>query len=187
MQQSFDLFFVSSNKNKYHEAKDILQSFGIRLGHINSKLEEIQEDTITKIALKKSQDAFSKWNKPLIIEDDGLFIFSLHGFPGPFSSYVFKTIGNKGILKLLGHKRDAAFQSVIVYCDGNEFKIFSSSIKGKISKKIIGDGWGYDPIFIPKNFKKTYSQIDKNKISHRYNALKKFAKWFIDKKISTDQ
>lgn len=185
MQQSFDLFFVSSNKNKYLEAKEILQSFGIKLGHIESKLEELQDDSIVNIALAKSNHAYSKWKKPIIIEDDGLFISSLRGFPGPYSSYVFKTIGNDGILKLLGAKRNAVFQSVIVYHDHNELKVFSSKVHGRISKKISSKGWGYDPIFIPKNYQKTFSQLNKNKISHRYKALKKFSRWFIDKKIST--
>lgn len=188
MRQSYDLYFVSSNKNKYLEAQEILKSFGISLGHIEFKLEEIQDISITNIALRKSQDAFSRWKKPLIIEDDGLFITSLLGFPGPYSSYVFNTIGNNGILKLLGTRRDAIFQSVIVYRDHKEFKVFSSKVSGKISKKIKGGGWGYDPIFIPKNSQKTYSQLkNKNEISHRYNALKKFSRWFIDKKISNDQ
>ena len=100
MQQLFDLFFVSSNNHKYQEAKSILDSFGIKLGFFRLNLEEIQSDSLKDIALKKARDAFSKCKKPLIIEDDGLFINSLNGFPGPYSSYVFKTIGNKGILNL---------------------------------------------------------------------------------------
>ena len=54
---------------------------------------------------KKAQDAFSKCKKPLIVEDDGIFIDSLGGFPGPYSSYVHKTIGNKGILNLLKYNK----------------------------------------------------------------------------------
>jgi len=104
MHKSFDLFFVSSNNHKFQEAKKILDSFGIKLGFFKSNLEEIQSNSIKEISSKKAIDAFSKYKKPLIIEDAGLFIDSLDGFPGPYSSYVFKTIGNKGILNLLKQK-----------------------------------------------------------------------------------
>ena len=105
MLKSSDLFFISSNNHKYLEAKKILDSFGIQLGFLKSDLEEIQSNSIHDIARKKARNAFFKHKKPLIIEDDGLFIDSLGGFPGPYSSYVFKTIGNKGILDLLKNKR----------------------------------------------------------------------------------
>ena len=109
----------------------------------------------------------------------------LGGFPGPYSSYVFETIGNAGIIKLLDEKRDASFQSVIAYCDSNNKLSFHGRINGKISAKQAGDGWGYDPIFIPEKESKTFAQIkDKNKISHRYKALVKFANWFERKQVS---
>jgi len=72
MQKSFDLFFVSSNNHKYLEAKNILDTFGIKLGFYKSNLEEIQSNSIKEIALKKAKDAYSKCKKPVIIEDDVL-------------------------------------------------------------------------------------------------------------------
>ena len=179
MQQLYYVFFASSNKNKYQEARTILAEFGIKLGFFNCKLSEIQSDSIRKIASHKVTYAFGQCKKPVIIEDDGLFIDSLSGFPGPFSSYIFKTIGNKGILQLVNTKRNANFQSVIAYCDKKQVVLFDAMIKGKISKKIHGKGWGYDPIFIQRGQKMTYAMLkNKNEISHRYLALRKFAKWF---------
>ena len=180
MHKSFDLFFVSSNNYKYQEAKKILDSFGIKLGFFKSNLEEIQSNSIKEISSKKAIDAFSKCKKPLIIEDAGLFIDSLDGFPGPYSSYVFKTIGNKGILDLLKQKRKAKFVSVVTYCDKNILKAFDSKLFGSISKFSKGKGWGYDPIFIPKNYTKTFAELNnKNELSHRYKALKKFSNWYL--------
>ena len=185
MQQSYDILFASSNKHKYQEARIILAEFGIKLGFFNCKLLEIQSDSIKKIALHKVTDAFNQCKKPVIVEDDGLFIDSLDGFPGPFSSYVFKTIGNNGILQLVNKKRDANFQSVIAYCDKKQLALFDAKVKGKISKKIHGKGWGFDPIFIPQGQKKTYALLkNKNKISHRYLALRKFSNWFVRKQKS---
>lgn len=182
MHKSFDLYFVSSNNHKYQEAKTILDSFGIKLGFFKSNLEEIQSNSLKEIAISKANDAFSKCKKPIIIEDDGIFINSLNGFPGPYSSYIFKTIGNKGILNLLKQNRKAKFVSIITYCDKNILESFHAKIDGSISKYVKGKGWGYDPIFIPNNLKKTFAELNnKNELSHRYKALKKFSKWYLHK------
>ncbi len=182
MQQSFDLFFVSSNNYKYQEVKKILNSFEIKLGFFKFDLEEIQSNSLKDIALKKAKDAFLKCKKPVIIEDDGLFINSLDGFPGPYSSYVFKTIGNKGILNLLKSNRKAKFVSIISYCDKKILLSFNAKLDGSISNSQKGKSWGYDPIFIPKNSRKTFAEMDnKNELSHRYKALKKFSNWYLHK------
>ena len=182
MHKSFDLFFVSSNTNKYREAKSILNCFGINLGFSKFNLEEIQSNSLYDIASKKARDAFSKLKKPIIIEDDGLFIDSLEDFPGPYSSYIFKTIGNKGILDLLKNNRKAKFVSIITFCDKTTLASFDGKLNGKISRTQKGKGWGYDPIFIPNNSKKTFAEMnDKNELSHRYKALKKFSKWYLHK------
>lgn len=187
MQEWSDVFFVSSNKHKYMEAKEILSSFGIRLGFFESLLVEIQSDSLAEIAKAKALDAFSKCKKPIIIEDDALLVRSLGGFPGPYSSYVFKTIGNKGIIQLTKKDRRAKFCATISYCDKKKKPIlFDGMTSGKISKKIQGKGWGYDPIFIPQGKTRTYAQIsDKNTLSHRYRALEKFASWFANRQKSS--
>ncbi|MCV0373833.1 MAG: RdgB/HAM1 family non-canonical purine NTP pyrophosphatase [Nitrosarchaeum sp.] len=178
MPQSSDLYFASSNKHKYQEAKKILQSFGIDVTFYKIELEEIQSDSLSEIASRKAAMAFGKLGKPVIVEDDGLFVDSLGGFPGPYSSYVFRTIGNKGMLSLVKNC-PAKFVSVISFSDGNISKSFEAKIDGKISTGIRGDGWGYDPIFVPHKSKKTFAELEnKNDISHRYKALKKFASWY---------
>ncbi len=178
---SYDVLFVSSNKNKFNEAKNILSKNGINLGFFKSSLREIQAESIKEIAALKVDEAYRQCNKPVIVEDAGLFVESLNGFPGPFSSYVFKTIGNSGILRLVKTNRKAKFQSVVAYCD-NKFGVvlFDAKVEGKISKNSKGKGWGYDPIFIPNRQNKTYAMLsNKNEISHRYKALKKFSNWFV--------
>ena len=180
-QMSYDVLFASSNKNKFDEVKKILANYGINVGFFKSSLKEIQSESLKQIATLKVDDAYRQCLKPVIVEDAGLFIESLNGFPGPFSSYVFKTIGNSGILRLVRKNRNAQFQSVVAYCD-NKFGVvlFDSKVHGKISKQTRGNGWGYDPIFIPNGEIKTYAMIsNKNEISHRYKALKKFSNWFV--------
>jgi len=200
MPESYDVIFASSNTHKYEEAEKILAEFDIELGFFQTELVEIQDDSLSKIALQKAENAYEKCKKPVIVEDDGLFIESLSGFPGPYSSYIFDTIGNNGILKLLalsesrlehsdknpflGENRDAQFVAIIAFCDSsNEPTLFESRVAGTISKNIQDGGWGYDPIFIPEKQNKTYAELtNKNKLSHRYESLKKFASWFNSKR-----
>ena len=181
MQMSYDVLFASANRNKFREAKNILHQSNINLGFFKVNLTEIQAKSLKQIAALKVDDAYRQCHKPVIIEDAGLFIESLNGFPGPFSSYVFKTIGNKGILRLMSSNRRAHFQSVVAFCD-NKFgvRLFEAKVEGKIAKSSSGKGWGYDPIFIPKGESKTYAVIsNKDELSHRYKALKKFSNWFL--------
>ena len=182
MQRSYDILFASSNKNKYAEVKPILQEYGIRAGFFKFTPVEIQSDTLEEVASDKARQAAKLAKNPVIVEDAGLFIDSLGGFPGLYSSYVLSTIGNSGILHLLGSKRKASFRSVVAYSSGGNPKLFSAIVDGKIALKSVGKGWGYDPIFIPKGYSKTYGQIvDKNQISHRRMSLEGFASWFARK------
>ena len=190
-QQLSELFFASSNENKFQEAERILSDLGVQINFYKTILEEIQSNDLNDIAEKKAINAYDLIQKPVIIEDDGLFINSLNGFPGPYSSYAYDTIGNKGIMNLLekSQVRDANFVSIIAYCD-NDYgvKLFESSIPGKISSVIEKGGWGYDPIFIPDGESKTYANVsDKDKFSHRAAALTKFSNWFLDKQKDNGQ
>ena len=185
MQQSSEVFFASSNEHKFEEAQRILSTLGINIKLFKTTLEEIQSNSLNEIAKRKAIDAFTKIQKPILIEDDGLFINSLNGFPVPYSSYAYDTIGNTGIIQLLENTelRDAKFVAIIAYCNGiDEVKLFESSIPGKISKEIEKGGWGYDPIFIPDGESKTFANVsDKDKFSHRSASLKKFSDWFMHK------
>ena len=185
MQLSSELFFASSNTHKFEEVKRILSKIGLEINFSKVTLEEIQSDSLGEIAKRKAIDAFSRVQKPLIIEDDGLFIDSLNGFPGPYSSYVYDTIGNKGLIRLLenNQSRNAKFVAIIAYFNGvDDVKLFESSISGKISLSIEDGGWGYDPIFIPDGETKTYANVsDKDNLSHRATSLKKFSSWFLHK------
>jgi XTP/dITP diphosphohydrolase len=181
----YELFFVSNNTHKYSEIKSILKDriINIDLKFHKQNIIEIQEDNIKKIALEKSICAYNILKKPIIIEDDGLFIKSLNGFPGQYSSYVFKSLGNTGILKLLkGNKdRSALFKSIFVYNNGVITKIFTGQINGTIATTITPGGWGYDPIFIPHKMNITFGKLkennQKNEFSHRRIALDKLVKW----------
>lgn len=182
------LYFASSNENKFLEIKNLLEKEkDIKIHFSKIILKEIQSESIIEVAEDKVKKAFNIIKKPVIVEDDGLFIKDLNGFPGIYSSFVFKTIGNKGILNLLkgNRNRKANFISIFSFFNGEIIESFSGETTGYITTKILPEGWGFDPIFKPENEDKTYGQIDtlkKNKISHRSKALRKFLEWY-DQKI----
>lgn len=147
-----DIYFASSNSNKYLEIEPILRQYGIVSHFAKMSLQEIQSESVQQIAEAKCTNAFDYLQKPVIIEDDGFYLSSLKGFPGQYSSFVYKTLGNQGILKLMQNRADrkAYFLSVIAYGDGHTFKIFSGKTRGMISKLATDGGWGFDPILCPK-------------------------------------
>ena len=177
------IIFASTNESKFNEIFLYLKTFNIELEFVRFESIEIQSNRLEDIALQKSKEAYGKIGQPLIVEDTGLFIDSLKGFPGPYSSFVLDTIGNQGILDLLlkKTKRSALFRSIVAYKDSNKHMTFSGDTKGTISEHITEGGWGYDPIFIPDGSTATYGQLgvtNKMGVSHRTNALNNFAEWY---------
>ncbi|MFX1449954.1 MAG: XTP/dITP diphosphatase [Promethearchaeota archaeon] len=182
------IYFASSNKNKLKEVNSILNAYGVNVEALLLESPEIQSDDPEEIARFSVKFAFNKIKHPVFVEDSGLFIEALNGFPGPYSSYVYKTIGNDGILKLMQNKenRTANFKSIIAYSEATNFiKTFIGQTSGTISTEILkgnNGGWGFDPIFLPEEGnKRTYAEMgieEKNKISHRKKSLEKFGKWF---------
>jgi len=185
--------FVSSNKNKIREASGILENYNIKVEPLIMECPEIQADDIEEVAKFSAEFAFNKIKNPIIVEDSGLFIEALNGFPGPYSSYVYRTIGNKGILKLMENKenRNAFFKSVIAFISAKDAVLtFIGMTLGKIAFMILkgnNGGWGYDPIFVPIEGKnKTYAEMgmeEKNKISHRKKSLEKFGIWVKENRV----
>jgi XTP/dITP diphosphohydrolase len=179
-------FFVTSNVHKFNEARLILAEYKVSVAMLRVEAVEIQDDSLESIAKASAIDAVKKCGLPIFVEDAGIFIEALKGFPGPYSSYVYRTIGTKGILKLMENidERDAYFQSVVAFSSPEEApKCFQGKVKGKISMEERGSsGFGFDPIFEPSGGnKETFAEItttEKNEYSHRAKAMRKFAEWY---------
>jgi XTP/dITP diphosphohydrolase len=180
-------FFVTGNIHKFNEARKILAEYDISVAMLNIDAIEIQDDSLESIAEFSAIDAAKKTNLPVLVEDAGLFVKALNGFPGPYSSYVYRTVGTKGILKLMQNerKRDAHFSSVVASCNPQESlepRIFQGKVEGTITYDERGkQGFGFDPIFQPYGRNGTFAEMtihEKNKHSHRAQALRKFAKWY---------
>jgi XTP/dITP diphosphohydrolase len=176
------LTFASTNHNKFLEVRSILAVHGITVEFAQINLVEVQSDSIEEIATEKAKNALLQVGERVIVEDDGLFIDSLLGFPGQYSSYALKTIGIDGIIKLLAGSADrsASFRSLIAFHDGGRLHISDGHVDGRISEKITKGGWGYDPIFIPAGTNLTFAELKekKSEYSHRKKALDNFARWY---------
>jgi XTP/dITP diphosphohydrolase len=183
------IFFATNNINKFNEARKVLAEYKIAVGMLRVKTLEIQSESLEEIAKTSVLEAYKRSNLPIIVEDAGLFIEALNGFPGPYAAYVYKTTGNKGLLQLLKNveNRKAEFQSAVAYYSA-EFKspiCFKGKAKGEITKEQRRSdneyGFGFDPIFKPVHSGKTFAEmgiLEKNEYSHRAKALRKFAKWY---------
>ncbi len=180
------VLFATGNLHKFREAALVLQEYGLKITRVDLKGIEIQAETVEEVAKFSATQVAQQLQTQVIVEDTGIFIEALNGFPGPYSSYVHKTIGNKGVLKLLKgiSNRRAIFRSAISYSKPNfSTRCFSGITVGKILHKEQGSyGFGYDPIFKPfRGGGKTYAEMtieDKNQYSHRSKAFKKFVKWY---------
>ncbi|MFX1516503.1 MAG: non-canonical purine NTP pyrophosphatase [Promethearchaeota archaeon] len=190
--RSIEIFFVTSNLHKYDEINAIFMQYtSIQLKLLQINLVEIQSSNLEEIAifsLKKCAEITD--HDCIFVEDSGLFITQLQGFPGPYSAYIFKTLGLKGILTLMeGFKnREAYFQSTIALKIEDRIETFSERVHGIISEKITDSGWGYDPIFIPKSDGVlTYGELGpkKNFLSHRFFATQKLIN-FLKKYFEVD-
>ncbi|MCL2359579.1 MAG: XTP/dITP diphosphatase [Nitrososphaerota archaeon] len=184
------IFFATANIHKFNEARHILGNLEIAIGMLKLKGDEIQSDNLQEIAEKSVQTAYKQCLLPIIVEDAGLFIDTLQGFPGPYAAYAYKTLNNNGILKLLENKenRQATFKSIISYCD-DQTRFDPLSFYGQSQGTITTQerhgqdkrGFGFDPIFQPNNSPKTFAEMtmqEKNSHSHRAEALHKFAQWY---------
>ena len=183
------IYFITGNEGKVHEAKEKFKHLHISLIQKNLGYPEIQTESLEEVAKFGALHVLKQHiTHAFILEDAGIFIDALKGFPGVYSAYVYHTIGLKGILQLLIHEknRSATFKSIYAYASHKEeIKIFSGECKGTIATEEKGNkGFGYDPIFIPEGFKTTFAEMDtneKNTCSHRGKSLEKLFTFLIDK------
>lgn len=99
------LIFFSTNNAKISAARQCLQPHGIEVNAREDALHEIQADDVELISRYKAAQAYARAGQPVIVEDSGLFIEALNGFPGPYLKAVMTTVGPPALLQLLeGHE-----------------------------------------------------------------------------------
>ena len=159
--------FATSSRYKYLLASSVLGKYGIRVAQRKLDLDEIQAISIEEVVLKKARDASAMITGPLIVDDSGLYINSLNGFPGALLKPVYLSLGNKRLAALCkGKDRNASFTSVLVFIDTARKveKLFSFKMQGRLAMHPMGnskEGWeAAGPIFMPKGYDKTLAQFN---------------------------
>lgn len=198
------IVFATNNKNKLSEIREILGSgFEVMsLAEIGCH-EDIPEtrDTLLDNAVQKARYVFEKYGYDCFADDTGLEVDALDGEPGVHSArYAEGTDHDSNanmnkLLRKLGDetRRTARFRTVIALLqkqqsgesagEGSVLHIFEGKVEGSIIKEKRGaEGFGYDPIFMPEGYDKTFAELGldvKNQISHRARAVKKLADYLL--------
>ncbi len=182
-----DLYFVTGNENKLNEVKSIL---GADVQGHNLDLREIQSVNLEPIAQYKARQAYDVLKKPVVVEDTGLFINSLNGFPGALIKWMLKSLSLEDICRMMryfGYDHTAVAKTVVCYYDGTNLETFAGEVQGIIVFEPRGDkNFGWDPIFSPLDTGKTFAEMsleEKNKYSMRRIAFEKLKDYF-NKKVS---
>jgi XTP/dITP diphosphohydrolase len=169
--------FVTTNEGKFREVFDRCLERGIRIERADRSYPEIQADSLEKIVRFGATVLDDQVSGDYVIDDSGLSVDALDGFPGPYSSYAYKRLGCAGILKLLAgaRTRGAAFETVLLLRRKGEHHTFRGECRGTIAESERGkSGFGFDPIFIPEGEARTFAEMDvkeKNRFSHRARAV----------------
>ncbi|MDO4979545.1 MAG: non-canonical purine NTP diphosphatase [Prevotellaceae bacterium] len=198
------IVFATNNKNKLSEIREILGSgFEVMsLAEIGCH-EDIPEtgNTLLDNAVQKARYVFEKYGYDCFADDTGLEVDALDGEPGVHSArYAEGTDHDSNanmdkLLRKLGDetRRTARFRTVIALLqkqqsgesagEGSVLHIFEGKVEGSIIKEKRGaEGFGYDPIFMPEGYDKTFAELGldvKNQISHRARAVKKLADYLL--------
>ncbi|MGM0397229.1 MAG: RdgB/HAM1 family non-canonical purine NTP pyrophosphatase [Bacillota bacterium] len=181
------LVLSTDNKNKAKELREILKDLPLEiLTKEESGVKDLyvieDGETLEENSLKKARELAALVNAMVMADDSGLFVDSLEGAPGVYSSRYGgedgnDALNNKTLLKdLKGKERTASFKTVIALIteDNRELTVYGEC-RGRILEEPKGEnGFGYDPLFVPEGYTETFAQLPvevKNSISHRRRAI----------------
>lgn len=191
-----EIVLATRNRKKLEEMQRLLEGIPVRLYTIDDFPEcpEVEEDEITfeGNAIKKAIAVSRCTGKIAVSDDSGLEVYALGGAPGVYSARYAgeKADDRANIEKLLSEMRDikdrrARFVCVIALAspDG-KVEVFDGYVEGTIGYEPIGEmGFGYDPVFFPRGFNKTFAEmvaIEKDKLSHRGKALERLRDYILN-------
>jgi XTP/dITP diphosphohydrolase len=178
-----DAIFVTTNEHKRREVQEIL---GVALQRADLDLPEIQAIDPAEVATQKvraAREALDRPDLPVLVEDSGLMVDAWGGFPGALTKWLMSSVGNEGLLRMLGQDEDRSAKAVCVVAlaeaDGN-LRTFRGEVLGSLAQSPRGSGgFGYDPIFVPAGSPHTYAEmgVGKNTDSHRARAFRELRGW----------
>lgn len=183
-----EITFVTGNAGKVRELRALLAPHGVGVVQDDRGYPEIQAATLAEVAAAGARHVLAGGlASPFMLEDSGLFVTALRGFPGVYSRHALDTIGCAGILRLMtdieAETRSATFRAHIAYVDpAGSLHGFEGRAPGRIATQARGDrGFGFDPIFAADGAGgRTFGELlaaEKGRWSHRGAAARAFASW----------
>ncbi|MBL6732972.1 MAG: hypothetical protein ISP84_00320, partial [Candidatus Poseidonia sp.] len=161
------VWFLTGNAGKVEEARHHFAPLGYEVRQLKVEDDAIVEpqaadlETVAQAKLNQAMAHLPSSSSMMLVEDAGLFVDALNGFPGVFSAHAMNTIGTVGVLRLLSHLssedpvqskrlRAARFEAVAVLWNGERTVVGHGVCPGSIATESHGEGgFGFDPIFIP--------------------------------------
>jgi XTP/dITP diphosphohydrolase len=196
-----DIVLATRNKKKIEEMKRIMADLSISIRTLDDFLgcPEVEEEGITfeENAVKKALTVAQYTGKPSIADDSGLEVYALNGAPGTLSARYAGEDANdrRNIEKVLFEMRSSADEKrgarfvcciALAFPDG-KVKTFTGYVEGRIGSEPRGiHGFGYDPVFCPQGYRRTFAEMtdnEKDALSHRGKALNELQKYLREEKI----
>lgn len=179
MKKPEPIVFITGNLNKVEEVKKYLN---YPIDHVKLDLVEIQSVDLKEIVEHKAREAYKHIQKPVLVEDVSLTFTALGKLPGPLIKWFLKELGTEKLCHLLDNFENRLAIAEIIYglYDGKKVKMFAGQTHGTIPLHPQGEGFGWNPIFIPKGAKQTWAEMpfeERAKTSMRGIALKKLEKF----------
>lgn len=165
--------FVSGSRGKVAEARRLA---GEDLEVADIELPEIQSLEPLEVLRVKAGEAWRRLGRPLVVEEAGLGLAALNGFPGPLVKWMLASVGADGLARVaaaLGDERAVA-RCALAYFDGERQVLGEGETVGRLVRPGRGRrGFGWDPIFLPDGGERTFGELDgpaKDRVSHRGKA-----------------
>ena len=168
---------MTTNPGKFREVQEQLAVAGIPLERVDRPYPEIQTTSLAEVLEFARHHLDREVGGDYLADDSGLFVSALGGFPGVYSAHAYRTLGCKGLLRLLEGKpdRSAEFRSAFLVAVGGHHTQLTGTCRGTIAATERGTGgFGYDPIFVPEGSERTFAEMsteEKNVVSHRGRAV----------------
>ena len=160
------MIFVTGNEGKIKEFETIL---GYKINNVDLDLKEIQSVDVKEVAQEKARQAYEILKEPVIVDDTGLYLEELNGLPGALVKFFVKNLTLKQICNLVLENRKAKAITCIAFFNGKEMRVAEAEVKGTITKEPRGEnGFGWDPIFLPDGFEKTFGELTSEEKQSRF-------------------
>jgi XTP/dITP diphosphohydrolase len=171
------LLFVTTNAGKLREARDWL---GVPVDGADLELDELQTTDLDALARHKTEQAFARLGRPLLVEDTALRFAAWGALPGPFVKFFLSELGPAGLVRALAPFGDDRAEALctVGYHDGHRVHLFMGRVEGRIVPPRGEQGFGWDPIFEPEGEPRTFGEMalaEKQRHSMRARAFQAFA------------